>query len=136
MSVFFHNLSNYDAHLIVKHLGLQPGKVKLLAQAEERYITSNIFTIGDRNIELRFLDLCRFLPYSVNELVSKLEPNKLIHTRKHIRTQDMNLLTRKSCFPYEHLTDESKFNTKQIPLQKYFNNSLNNTVCSDEECLR
>lgn len=44
--VFSHNLSNYDAHLFVKHLGLESGKVKLLAQRDDIYYSKKRSPLG------------------------------------------------------------------------------------------
>ena len=65
--VFFHNLSGYDAHLFVKHLGLIKGKITCLPHNEEKYISfSKKSLLGTRKKgdkiqkiwhQIRFLDL-------------------------------------------------------------------------------
>ena len=78
--VAFHNLTNYDAHLFVKHLGYDEGDISCIANNEEKYITfSKQITVGtykksaingegdvysvDKNIThtIRFIDSFRFM---------------------------------------------------------------------------
>ena len=45
--VAFHNLTNYDAHLFVKHLGYDEGDISCIANNEEKYISfSKKITVG------------------------------------------------------------------------------------------
>ena len=55
--VFFHNLSGYDAHFIIREMGKYKIKTKILAKDTENYIA---FDIGC----LRFLDSYKFLSNS------------------------------------------------------------------------
>jgi hypothetical protein len=72
--IFFHNLSNYDAHHMVHLLNkFGEGELKLIPNTEEKYISfSKKYTIGETDYELRFLDSYRFMPESLDELSSNL----------------------------------------------------------------
>ena len=71
-----HNLSGYDAHLFIKELGRRFYKndFEVIAESKEKYISFNIkinvklagvkykdVTQVHKNIQLRFIDSCRFM---------------------------------------------------------------------------
>ena len=74
--VFFHNLSRYDAYLSTKSLTVVDGKIDCIPKSEENYISfSKEIVLGkyiddkgkEKNAkrEIRFLDLWRFMQYSL-----------------------------------------------------------------------
>ena len=72
--VFMHNLSNYDTHLFVRELSKCPGKLNVIPETAEKYISiSKSLKVGEFfhkkqektmpiNRELSLLDSFRFLP--------------------------------------------------------------------------
>ena len=83
----FHNLSGYDAHLFIKELGRRFNKndIGVIAENKEKYISFNVkinvklagvkYKDGTevcKNIQLRFIDSCRFMASSLDKLVSNL----------------------------------------------------------------
>ena len=72
--IFFHNLSNYDAHHIVLLLNkFGDGELKLIPHTEEIYISfSKMYNVNDTDYELRFVDSYRFMSESLDELSSNL----------------------------------------------------------------
>ena len=77
----FHNLSGYDAHLFIKELGRRFNKndIGVIAENKEKYISFNVKTNVKlagvkykdgtqvhKNIQLRFLDSCRFMAPSID----------------------------------------------------------------------
>ena len=87
--VAFHNLTNYDSHLFVKHLGYDEGDITCIANNEEKYITfSKRITVGSYKkgaidedgdpcwVEkpithtIRFIDTFRFMGTSLSKLVN------------------------------------------------------------------
>ena len=64
LSVIIHNLKGYDGHLIVKALKSEFGKVQVIPQNLEKYLS---LSVG----QLRFLDSLQFAPKSLDELVKK-----------------------------------------------------------------
>ena len=81
----FHNLSGYDAHLFIKELRrkFNRGDIGIIAENKEKYINVkiNVKLAGVRNeegkeicknIQLRFIDSCRFMASSFDKLSSNL----------------------------------------------------------------
>ena len=81
----FHNLSGYDAHLIIRELlkKFDTGKIGVIAENKEKYISFNIDVMVDRyedefgeikekKIQLRFIDSIRFMASSLDALSSNL----------------------------------------------------------------
>ena len=80
-----HNLSGYDSHLFIKDLGKTEEKtLKCIPNNEEKYISFSkdieVFNYTDKKTgdavyadhELRFIDSFKFMPSSLDELVSNL----------------------------------------------------------------
>ena len=87
----FHNLSGYDAHLFIKELGRRFNKndIGVIAENKEKYISFNVKikvklagvrnedgTEECKNIQLRFIDSCRFMASSLDKLASNLDDNQ------------------------------------------------------------
>ena len=85
--IVFHNLSGYDAHLFIKELGRRFNKndIGVIAENKEKYISFNVKinvklagvkykdgTVVSKNIQLRFIDSCRFMASSLENLASNL----------------------------------------------------------------
>ena len=66
LPVIIHNLKGYDGHLIVKALKNEFGKVTVIPQNIERYLS---LSVG----RLKFLDSFQFTPKSLDELSKTLE---------------------------------------------------------------
>ena len=80
-------MSGYDAHLFIKELGRKFNKndIGVIAEKEENYISFNVkiniklagvkYKDGKeacKNIQLRFVDSCRFMALSLDKLASNL----------------------------------------------------------------
>ena len=85
--IVFHNLSGYDAHLFIKELGRRFNKndIGVIPENNEKYISFNVkinvklagikYKDGTevcKNIQLRFIDSCKFMASSLDQLVSNL----------------------------------------------------------------
>ena len=85
--IVFHNLSGYDAHLFIKELGrrFKRKDIGVIAENKEKYISFNVKIkvklagVRDEdgkevceNIQLRFIDSCRFMASSLDKLSSNL----------------------------------------------------------------
>ena len=86
-TIVFHMLSGYDAHLFIKELGNKFNKsdIGVIAENKENYISFNVqvnvklegVTNKDgkevcKNIQLRFIDICRIMASSPDKLESNL----------------------------------------------------------------
>ena len=67
--VIFHNLKNYDSHLIMKKIGKFNVKVNVIPNGLEKYMD---FTI---NNDLIFIDSMQFMNFSADTLVKNLSDN-------------------------------------------------------------
>ena len=87
MTIVFHNLSGYDAHLFIKELQKRLNKNDIggIAENKEKYISFTVkinvklagvskedVTEVLKNIQLRFIDSCRFMASSLDKLASNL----------------------------------------------------------------
>ena len=89
--IVFHNLSVYDAHLFIKELGKRFNKndIGVIAENKERYIRFSVKinvklagvrnedgTEACKNVQLRFIDSCRFMASSLDKLASNLNDDQ------------------------------------------------------------
>ena len=131
--VFFHNLKNYDAHLIISHmekLNKNKDKISVIAQNSEKFVT---FTVDN----LEFKDSFSFLSSSLDKLVklTKYEENEkrkdwqhgFKFSKKNVYVDDDNdldLLTDKGVYPYDYFTDFNKFTETSLPKIEDFYSKL------------
>jgi hypothetical protein len=94
--LLIHNLSEYDLHFIVRELGNDPGRIDIIPNTEEKYISLTKYVNG---IRLRFLDSYRFMGASLESLVKKLPTEAFKETSKFYSTDQLSLITRKGVFP-------------------------------------
>ena len=125
--IFFHNLKNYDAHLIIakaNELNIelnQNKRIDVIAQNSEKFIT---FSFG----ACQFKDSFAFLTASLDKLVrlNKYEGNEKIKdwetrfrytsTNPYIKSKtDLNLLTEKGVYPYDYMNSWNKFDETKLP---------------------
>ena len=155
--VFFHNLKNYDSHLIINKANElnnklnKKRKIDIISQNSEKFIT---FSFGN----LQFKDSFSFLSSSLDKLV-KLnkydvvgkDDDKPIY-KKHSdwidkfnytksnpyinNDKDLDLLTEKGVYPYDYMTDFNKFNETELPPIKDFYSELVEEEISDKEYKR
>ncbi|XP_011858631.1 PREDICTED: uncharacterized protein LOC105556165 [Vollenhovia emeryi] len=132
--VFFHNLSDYDAHFIIEEIanGFE-GKVELLPLTKETYISFTKVVRqtssgrGRHCVKLRFVDSCKFLSASLAKLVSYLDKNELRITRSAFSSlddDDFEVLTRKGVFPYAYVDSVDRLRETELPPREAFYSSL------------
>ncbi|XP_018393526.1 PREDICTED: uncharacterized protein LOC108772490 [Cyphomyrmex costatus] len=144
ISVFFHNLSGYDAHFIIKDIANRyEGNVSLLPVTKENYISFTKYVKdtsgswkGTNTMQLRFVDSYKFLSSSLEKLVSYIDKSKLKITRSiffNLDAQDFDFLTRKGIFPYEYVDNFDKLNETSLPPREAFYSSLTDEDVSDDD---
>ena len=119
--VLFHNLSNYDSHLFVRRLADTDGEVDCIPHNEEKYITFSknviVDTIQKDNkdmnvyMKLKFVDTFKFQNTSLEKLVK-------------------NLSTGRQIYPYNYMSDISKFQEECLPPKQVLNKTLGTGVVS------
>ena len=95
---------------------------------------------GERNLLLKignivFVDSCQFLAASLDELVKSMRKSGLqdefVHTTRHFGRNELFL--KKGIYPYEHMTDASKFDETELPPKSSFYNRLRGEHVSDKK---
>ena len=85
------------------------------------------FQIG----KLRFLDSLQFLNASLDKLVSTLSADAFKYTSKF--SPFPQLAQQKGVYPYEYVTDPSKFKETCLPPKDKFYSALNETEITDDD---
>ena len=146
--IFFHNLKNYDAHLIIakaNELNIelnQNKKIDVIAQNSEKFIT---FSFG----ACQFKDSFAFLTASLDKLVrlNKYEGHEKIKgwethfrytsTNPYIKSKtDLNLLTDKGVYPYDYMNSWEKFGETKLPEKEDFYSKLYEENITDKDYAR
>ena len=150
--VVFHNLTNYDAHLFVKHLGYNEGDISCIANNEEKYISfSKQITVGtykksavdddgdiyslDKPIThtIRFIESFRFMGTSLSKLVNNLPETAFQSVGKYYTKDKLDLIKRKGVYPYEYMDSIERFKETGLPPKESFYSSLSDEHISDED---
>ena len=143
LPVFFHNLSRYDAHHILKHQKLKVGEeMSAIAKTDETYISFSIrIPVGTYKKQseqlvrlyesLRFLDSYQFVSQSLENLAKTIKKDDFLLLKQffcNIPDQQFIKLTQKGFFPYSYLDSSEKF---KDPLPDYgdsWKNSLTGKI--------
>jgi hypothetical protein len=96
--VILHNFSEYDSHFIVKELGFDEGRIEVIPNTEEKYIS---YTKSIHGIKLHFIDSYRFMATSLDQLVKNLPVSSFKETSKFYSGSHLELVMRKGYFPYD-----------------------------------
>ncbi|KAL6417296.1 hypothetical protein ACFW04_012845 [Cataglyphis niger] len=140
--IFFHNLSGYDAHFIIRDVANAfPGSVELLPLTKEAYVSftksvDEASNEGERRVKLRFVDSFKFLNASLEKLASYLDKSELKIARSEfpdLDDADFELITRKGVFPYEYVDDIGKLRETRLPPREAFHSSLTGDTVSDSD---
>ena len=143
--VFFHNLKNYDAHLIISNAQKFEcnKKMDVIAQNSEKFTA-----FGFSN--LVFKDSYSFLQSSLEKLV-KLNKYKEVNgvdvlldnwqdnfkfskQNKYVRSDyDLHLLTEKGVYPYDYMNSWDKFDETELPPKDKFYSELTEEHIRDED---
>lgn len=132
--IFFHNLSNYDAHLIVTELGHDTQAINVIPNSEEKYISFSKYV--SNTFSMRFIDTFRFMASSLSSLSKNLVTPGLENfreTAKHFVAGDMPLVTRKGVYPYEYTDSWSRLEETRLPRKRDFYSTLTETDIKEED---
>jgi hypothetical protein len=143
--VFFHNLKNYDAHLIISNArNLNTKKrIDVIAQNSEKFISFGYD-------HLVFKDSFSFLSSSLEKLVKLnkyveidgedvLMDNWHEHFKHSMNNEcvkdksDLDLLTEKGVYPYDYMNSWDKFNETQLPDKKHVYSELTGDHITDND---
>ena len=132
--VFFHNLSGYDSHFIVRELGYDEKDVFVIPNSEEKYISFSK-RMGN-GLSLRFVDTFRFMSSSLNNLVSYLpdeEKRETLSTFADATPEQRKLLLRKGIYPYEYTDSWARLEETRLPPREAFYSHLSEAGVSEED---
>ena len=123
--VIAHNMKNYDSHLIIKGYERSGShNISVIPSNTEKFLA---FQIG----KLRFLDSFQFLAASLEKLVKSLPTNAFKFISKF--SPAPHLVKQKGVYPYEYMTDLSKFDEPRLPPKDKFYSALGETDITDED---
>ena len=94
----FHNLKNYDSHLIMQELGEFNLIIKVILNELEKYLS---FTI---NNELSFINSSEFLSSSSDNLIKNLVKNDFKYLIQKFYNDVLDLIKQKGVYPYEYMS--------------------------------
>ena len=140
----FHNLSGYDGHLIIKHLGFSEGNIDCIPNNEERYISfTKRIQVGSYTTteaetkplhhKLRFIDSFKFMGTSLDNLVNNLPKEDFNNVKGYYTGDKLSLLTRKGVYPYDYMNSLERLKETQLPPREAFYSKLNDEGISDED---
>ena len=127
--IILHNSKYYDSHLIIEklHGSMLPEKaeIRVIASNSEQFISFQF-------CGLRFIDSCLFLSASLETLVENLKKSngEFKITREYFNT---DIMLQKGVYPYENMTDRSKFAETSLPPKTAFYSKLTESDISDAD---
>ncbi|KAG8237543.1 hypothetical protein J437_LFUL017210 [Ladona fulva] len=128
--IFMHNLSGYDSHLIVPHLGYDRKRIYCIPNSEEKYISFSKYI--SPNFSIRFIDTFRFMSSSLSQLAQNL-PKEKFEQAANIFGDKLDLVTRKGIFPYKYIDSWEKLNEDSLPSKEKFFSHLTPETVSDDD---
>lgn len=134
LPVYFHNLTNYDAHLFVKELAENEANIKLIAQNTEKYISiSKVTKHEESTFDIRFLDTFRFMASSLESLANNLVDSQMTIMQDQYEETAFQILRKKGIYPYEYVDNTNKFKETCLPAKEKFYSTLTDEHISDDE---
>ena len=124
LPVVIHNLNGYDGHLIVKALKSEFGRVGVIPQNLEKYLS---LTVG----RLKFPDSFQFTPKSLDFLSKTLEDDEFKYLVESCTTSHFDLVRRIGVYPYVFMDSVERFDETKLPSQDAFFNKLSGSLRSD-----
>ena len=148
--VFFHNLSRYDSHHLIRYLDLEhEEKLTVVPCTEENYISFSLHIpvgsyINKKRVnkikfeEMRFLDTFRFLPDSLKNPSKSLSQNDFNILQKYFPDDRLSsLMSQKGIYLYSFIDSFEKFDEKRPPTFGLdWVNALSGTIDISEEEVR
>lgn len=128
--VVFHNLKNFDLHLLIHGIGMRKKDISCIPHNMERYLS---LSLGN----LRFIDSLQFLNASLEELVENLASDGfkpfLLLQKEYQDPAQTHLMKRKGVYPYNYVTFFSKYEEKKLQPKIAFYNTLTKTHITNDE---
>ena len=135
LPIAFHNLKNFDGHLLMQGLGkYKDHDIHVIPNTPEKYISFSIVKKMEKSpVTLQFIDSLAFLNASLQKLVDNLESDQFSILKSCFTSPNVDLLLRKGIYPYEYMDSPQKFNDVSLPPIEAFFSTLTNTGITAEE---
>ena len=124
LPVVIHNIKGYDGHLIVKALKSEFGKVQVIPQNMEKYLS---LTVG----QLKFIDSFQFTPKGLDVLAKTLADDEFRYLKESCTSNHFGLIRRKGVYPYDYMDSFDRFDETKLPSHDAFFSKLSGGPCSD-----
>ena len=125
LTVMFHNLRDYDSHLISYELKIFDVKIDVIPNRLEKYMTLIL------NKNLVFIDSMQFMNSSLEKLVKNLSNNDFKYLTEEFGSKNLKLLKQKDAYPYEYMDSFKRFSEEKLPDNKYIYSSVKDGTTSD-----
>lgn len=131
VNVFFHGLSNYDSHFLVRELHtFDTERVKVIPKTGEKYLS---ISLGDAH----FKDSYQFLGSSLATLAANLHSKgeaNFVCTRYFVRNPNKRkYFFKKGVFPYSYMSSLSRLQDRELPPIAAFKNDLSGEDLPEED---
>ena len=121
----FHNLRDYDSHLIFNELDKFDVKISVIPNGLEKYMAFFL------NKNLVFIDGTQFMNSSLDKLVKNLSDEDFKYLVEEFGSKNLKLLKQKGAYPYEYMNSFERFNEETLPSRKYFYSSTKDGKIGD-----
>ena len=128
--VIFHNLRDYDSHLIIKEISKFDVKVSDITKWNRETMA---FTI---NTNLLFTDSMQFMNSSLDSLVKSLSDNDFKYFCEKFGGKFLRLVKQKGVYPYESMNSFKKFSENKLSDKCKFFSSLKDVCISEKDYLK
>ena len=128
--VIFHNLRDYDSHLIIKEISKFDVKVSVIPNGLKKYMA---FTI---NASLFFINSMQFMNSSLDSLVKNLSDNDCKYLSEEFSGEFLKLVKQKGLYPYEYMDSFKTFSKNTLHNRCKFFSSLKDECISEKDYLK
>ena len=125
MAVIFHNLRDYDNHLIFYELKKFDVKIDVIPSRVEKY------TAFILNKNLIFIDPEQYMNYSLEKLFKNLSDNNFKYLTQEFNFKNLKLLKQKDAFPYEFMKSFKRLSDEKLSDKKCFYSSVKDRTTGD-----
>ena len=131
--LYFFNGSKYDNVIILNSLSkiyIDEITISCIGNSSEQF-KSIEFKFKKMKYSFKLLDISNFIKGSLSELSKKLSDEHKIVTKSHF-PNNFELLKKKTCFPYEWITEENIYNKELPPIENFYSSLKLQTINKEE----
>ena len=131
--LYFFNGSKYDNTIILKSLSeLYKDEITLNCIGNSSECFKSIeFKFKNMKYSFKLLDISNFIKGSLLELSTKLSDEHKIITKRHF-PNNFELLKKKTCFPYEWVTEKNIYNEKMPSIEGFYSSLKLKNISKEE----